>query len=163
VRKASGGSHPPDRVAVLDPTAHDPVARWLAYGHPALMLIALGLVGWTLRRGLALRRRRLQDVRGGRGAAIRAHAAVGRPAVWLVALGAVTGPASAVLLRDWSPLGTFHGWVGLLAAGLFVATGWLGARLLDGRSRAVDAHAWLALGAVLAAALAAVAGFVLLP
>lgn len=146
----------------MDPAAHDPVARWLAYGHPTLMIIAIGLVFVALRRGLDLRRRRLRGERG-RGARVAAHAAIAKPAVILVVLGLAGGLVSAVLVRDWAPLRTFHGWVGVLAAALFVATGWLGGQLLRGRSRAVDAHGGLGLVAFLAAAVAAVAGFVLLP
>jgi hypothetical protein len=146
----------------VDPAAHDPVARWLAYGHPALMLVAIGLVFVALRRGLELRRRRLRGERG-RGARVAAHAAIAKPAVILVVVGLVGGLVSAVVVRDWAPLRSFHGWAGLLAAALFGATGFVGRQLLRGRSRAVDAHGWLGLVAFLAAAVAAVAGFVLLP
>lgn len=146
----------------MDPAAHDPVARWLAYGHPALMIVAIGLVFLALRRGLDLRRRRLRGERG-RGARVAAHAAIAKPAVILVVVGLAGGLISAVLVRDWAPLRTFHGWVGVVAAVLFAATGWLGGQLLRGRSRAVTAHGWLGLVAFLAAAVAAVAGFVLLP
>jgi len=126
------------------------------------MLIALALVFLTLRRGLDLRRRRLRGERG-RGRRVAAHVALARPAVVLVLIGLVTGPLSAVLLRDWAPLRTLHGWIGVLAAVLFATTGWLGRALHGGRSRSVDLHGWLGLVAVLAAALAGVAGFVLLP
>lgn len=146
----------------MDPTGHDPVARLLAYGHPALMLVALALVFFALRRGLALRRQRHAGVRG-RGALVRRHVALARPALILLFVGLATGPLSAVFLRDWAPLRTLHGWLGVAAAIAFAATGWLGARLQDGRSRAVEGHARLALGSALLAALAAMAGFVLLP
>lgn len=136
--------------------------RWLAYGHPALMAIALTLIGIALRRGFELRRRRRLGA-GGRGPILRAHLAVARPAVILVVIGMFSGPASALLLRDWEPLHTFHGWAGLAAGLLFAATGWLGGRIRDRRSRAVELHARLALAAVLAGAVAAIAGFVLLP
>jgi hypothetical protein len=53
--------------------------------------------------------------------------------------------------------------VGILAASLFAAAAWLGHQLARGRSQARDAHALLGGLAVLLAALAAVAGFVLLP
>lgn len=146
----------------MDPTGHDPVARWLAYGHPAWMLLALGLAFLALRKGLALRRARQGGERG-RGKAVAAHVRVAQPAVLLVVAGALFGPVSAVWLRGWEPLRTFHGAVALVAAGLFVAAGWIGWRLHRGRSRAVDAHGWLGVLAFLMAALATVAGFVLLP
>ena len=94
---------------------------------------------------------------------MKRHVALARPALILLSIGLVTGPLSAVFLRDWSPFRTLHGWLGLLAALAFAWTGWLGARLHDGRSRAVELHARLALAAVLVAALTAMAGFVLLP
>jgi hypothetical protein len=61
------------------------------------------------------------------------------------------------------PFETAHGWIGAAAIVLCVSAAWLGRRLERGRSRAVDAHALLALLAVLAAGVAALAGFVLLP
>jgi hypothetical protein len=126
------------------------------------MLLALGLVFLALRRGIELRRQRQLGARG-RGGLIEKHVALARPALILLFIGLVTGPLSAVFLRDWSPLRTLHGWLGVCAAIAFASTGWLGARLHDGRSRAVELHARLALAAILFAALAAVAGFVLLP
>ncbi len=136
--------------------------RWLAYGHPALMLVALALAALALRRGLALRRQRLLGVRG-RGTALASHLAIARPAVALLVVGLMGGLASTVWLRDWQPLGTLHGWAGVVAVLLFAATGRLGWQLQHGRSQAVELHARLALLAVLAGAVTAVAGFVLLP
>ena len=51
----------------------------------------------------------------------------------------------------------------LAVAALFASAAVLGWRLEHGRARAFEAHAWLGALAVLGAALAAVAGFVLLP
>ena len=81
----------------------------------------------------------------------------------MLGLGLLGGPISAVWLRDWTPLGTLHGWLGLLAASLFLAAAWLGRALRLGRSRAAAVHGALALAGVAVIALAAVAGFVLLP
>ena len=78
-------------------------------------------------------------------------------------IGFLAGPVSAVLLRNWEPLRTFHGAVGLVAAALFAAAAVLGLRLERGRSRRYDAHALLGLLAMLAGVIAGVAGFVLLP
>lgn len=146
----------------MDPTGHDPVARWLAYGHPAWMLLAIGLAFLALRKGLAMRRARHRGERG-RGALLAAHVKLAQPAVLLVVAGALLGPVSAVWLRGWAPLRSFHGIVALLAAALFVAAGVVGRRLRTGRSRSVDVHGWLGVVAFLVAALASVAGFVLLP
>ena len=84
-------------------------------------------------------------------------------AVALVALGAAGGPLSMALLRDREPFETAHAWFATLALVLFLATAWLGRRLERGRGRPLDAHALLAALALLAAGVAAVTGFVLLP
>jgi hypothetical protein len=68
-----------------------------------------------------------------------------------------------VWLRDWTPFSTFHGVAGGVAAVLFVLVAIQGRRLEGGDASARGAHALLAGCALLAAAVAAVAGFVLLP
>lgn len=131
------------------------------------MVVALALVGLALRAGLALRRARLG--RQPRSAEARAHhARLGRTAVTLVALGFLGGPLSMWWLRGRVPYETAHAFLASLAAALFVSVAVLGRRLERGQGRsrsrrAVEAHARLALLATLAAALAFVSGFVLLP
>jgi len=126
------------------------------------MVVALVLAALALRAGLALRRSR-------RGASPRppalrrAHLRLAKPAVALALVGFAGGPLSAAFLRDWPPFGSLHAWLGLVAAGLFAGAGALGLRLEGGRSRSLDLHALLGGLALLAGALAAVAGFVLLP
>jgi hypothetical protein len=126
------------------------------------MLGALAACGLVLRMGLQLRRAR--RFRRPKPRDLRArHLRLAKPAVTAVCLGFIAGPISALVLRDWEPLRTFHAWIGVLAAALFVAAAVLGRRLERGRSPAFDAHALLGLLAMLAALIAAVAGFVLLP
>jgi len=128
------------------------------------MAATLLVVFWTLRSGLLLRRRRLRGQRGRESAELRRrHLRSAKPAVVLVLVGLLLGVASAVGLRGWAPLGTLHGWAGLSAAALFAAAAARGRALETGRTRSREGHARLALGAALAAAVAAVAGFVLLP
>ena len=116
----------------------------------------------TLRAGLALRRARQR--RGPRDPRLRRrHLRLAKPAVVLVLAGFVGGPISAVALRDWQAFGSFHGLLGLVVAALFLAAAVLGHRIERGHASAFGAHAWLGALAVLGAALAAVAGFVLLP
>jgi hypothetical protein len=86
-----------------------------------------------------------------------------KPGVVMVLAGFAVGPVSAVWLRGWDAFSTFHGWLGLVAASLFAAAAIAGRRLERGRSRAFEAHGRLGALALLAAAVAAVAGFVLLP
>ena len=126
------------------------------------MVVSLVLAGLTLRAGLRIRRAR-------RGLAPRdprlrqRHLRLAKPAFALVLVGFVGGPLSAVVLRGWQPLASFHGALGLTVAALFIGAGVLGWRIEHGRARAFEAHAVLGALAVLGAALAAVAGFVLLP
>jgi len=126
------------------------------------MLISILLCGVALRAGLGLRRAR--RFRSGRKTGAReAHLRIAKPAVALVLIGFLGGPLSAIVLRDWEPFRTFHSGVGLVAAALFIGTAVLGRRLERGSARPFDAHALLGMLAMLAAAAAAVAGFVLMP
>jgi hypothetical protein len=126
------------------------------------MLAAVVACGITLRLGLQLRRarrfrqRRPADLR-------KRHLRFAKPAVAAIAFGFLIGPISAVWLRDWEPLRTFHALVGIIAALLFGAAAVLGRRIEKHRSRDFDTHAILGLLAMLAALVGTVAGFVLLP
>lgn len=130
------------------------------------MLLALALVLLALRAGLRLRGQRqgraLAPVRP-RGELLAAHLRLAKPAVALVLVGFVAGPVSAVWLRGWEPFSKFHSGLGLAAAALFVLVAFWGHRLETGKSRQAGRHGLAAVLAVLVAALAAVAGFVLLP
>lgn len=89
-----------------------------------------------------------------------------RPAVVLLLAGFVGGPLSALFLRDWTPFGTLHAWLGLLAALLFGSAGWLGWRMQTGRLRrdkGANLHGLLGTVGMVVGALAAAAGMVLLP
>jgi len=126
------------------------------------MLVSIVLAGLTLRAGLALRRARRG--RAPRDPKLRRrHLQLAKPTVVLILAGFVGGPLSALWLRGWEPFASLHGALGLTVAMLFAAAALLGRRLERGRSRAFEAHARLGALAVLGAALAAVAGFVLLP
>ena len=124
--------------------------------------MSITLAVLTLRAGLALRRARRG--RAPRDPKLRRrHLRLAKPAIALVLAGFVGGPISAVALRGWQPIASFHGALGLAVAALFVTTAVFGWRLEHGRTGAFEAHAWLGALAVLGAALAAVAGIVLLP
>ncbi len=145
-------------------TPEDPeaLARALAWVHPAWMLASIAAAAAALRLGLRLRRARLGGAR--RPPELRRrHLRIARPAVAAILVGFTLGPISAVALRGFEPFDTFHAAVGLATASLFACAGWLGHRLARGRSQARDLHALLGGAAVLLAALAAVAGFALLP
>ncbi len=126
------------------------------------MLGSLAVALLALRAGLELRRLRQRGQERGADLVVR-HMKLAKPGVVLVCLGFVGGPISAMWLRDWRIFSTLHAFLALLSLGLFIAAGLLGVKLSQGRSRAVDAHGWLGLLAALAALVATVAGFVLLP
>jgi len=126
------------------------------------MALSLVLAALALRSGLALRRTRRGSGWRQPGDVAR-HVARAKPAVVLLALGFLGGPASMAWLRGRAPFGSAHGRIGLVAISLFLATAWLGRRLERGRGRPLDGHALLAVLALLTAALAAATGFVLLP
>jgi len=126
------------------------------------MVASIALAGLTLRSGLALRRSRLGRLR--RTPEMRPrHLRLARPAVVLLLLGFVGGPVSSVWLRSWDAFGTFHSAAGLAAAVLFAGAALLGHRIQVHHSKAFDAHALAGGLALLVGALAAVAGFILLP
>jgi hypothetical protein len=123
----------------------------------AIVACAVALrLGLQLRRSRRFRKPRANDLR-------ERHLRIAKPAVAAIFVGLIAGPISAIWLRDWAPLESFHSWIGILAAALFGAAAVLGHRLEEHHGRAFDAHALLGLLAMLAALVAAVAGFVLLP
>ncbi len=129
------------------------------------MLSALALAALALRAGLRMRRLRTRGAKLERGL-LATHLRVARPAVLLLLAGFLGGPLSALFLRDWTPFGTFHAWLGLVAAALFGTAGWLGLRMQRGRlrrDRGARLHGLLGTLAMLFGALAAAAGLVLLP
>ena len=126
------------------------------------MVASVVLAGLALRAGLRLRRARRNKSSGVARARAR-HLRVAKPAVAAVLAGFVAGPLSMFFLRGRTPFATLHALLGSLAAGLFLAAAVLGHRIEEGSSRAVDVHGMLGLFAFLAAAGAAIAGFVLLP
>jgi hypothetical protein len=126
------------------------------------MVVSLGLSLAALRLGLRLRRARAARRPAPRDAR-RRHLRLAKPAVACVLVGLVSGPASAIWLRGWEAFATLHAWLGLAAAIGFAGAAVAGRRLEAGRSDARSAHALLAALGVLAGAVAAIAGFVLLP
>jgi len=131
------------------------------------MLFVLGLLAAALRSGAKLRGARLRRSALPRDAR-RRHLRVAKPAVLLACVGFVGGPLSAYFLRGWTPFSTLHALLGALAALLLVMTGIRGlalegAAVGEESARLRAGHARLALAAVAVSALAAFAGFVLLP
>lgn len=129
------------------------------------MVVALLLSLLALRVGLAMRGRRQRGMPPRPGLLAR-HLRLARPAVVLLLAGFLGGPVSAWWLRGWTPFGSLHAWLGVLAAGLFATAGWLGLRLQHGRlsrARGANLHGLLGTLGMLVGAAAAAAGMVLLP
>jgi hypothetical protein len=126
------------------------------------MLLALALAALALRSGLALRAARRRG-RPPRASDRRAHLRVAKPAVALLLIGFPLGPLSAAWLRGLEPFSTLHAAAALAATALFAAAAWLGRALEGGAVARREAHAAVALCAVLAGAAALATGFVLLP
>lgn len=126
------------------------------------MTATLLLAAATLRLGFRLRsmrhakQRRPPELR-------RRHLRLAKITIPFVVVGFLSGPISALLLRDWTPFGSFHAWIATASALLFLAAAVVGRKLERGQSRSLDLHGLLGLAAVLAAGLSAIAGFVLLP
>lgn len=134
--------------------------RWLAYLHPALMLVVLGLGLVVLREGLRIRQARLQRLRFDS----RRHRRLARIFVALVLLGLTTGLASMGWLRGKALFESVHA---VLVSGVTLSL--LGAALLGrGLERGAGArvrsvHVLLGAGGLLLALTAAIAGFAILP
>ena len=126
------------------------------------MVLSIGAAALALRAGLAMRRARLLG-RGRTPDMLRRHLRLAKLAVTLILIGFAAGPLSMLWLRGREPFGTVHALLGGTAATLFAVTAVLGWRLERGAAIPLNAHALAGLLAVLAAATAAAAGFVLLP
>jgi hypothetical protein len=134
----------------------------VAYAHPLIMAVGLGLALSALRLGLVLRdhrvRRRVPPT-GSRGR----HLRVSQPAVWVVIAGFVAGPLTSWLVRGWIPFTRLHAWAGLAALVLFASTSLIGLALKRRRSQRAALHGILGMLAILASALAVITGIELLP
>jgi hypothetical protein len=126
------------------------------------MLLSLLLAAAALREGLALRRARRLRCPPPAGARAR-HLRIAKLAVSLICVGFGIGLASAIWLRGFAPLRTFHALLACLALGLFLGAARQGARLESGDASVRNLHARLGAGALLVSVAAAIAGFVLLP
>ncbi len=135
---------------------------WLAYGHPLVMLATLGIAALALRLGLKLRKAR--QGQGRRTASDRArHLLFGKIAVSLICVGAIGGLLTMQFVRGEKVFQSFHAWISVLVVLLFLATAIVGRKLENGEGNVREIHAKFGMLAFLAVAVAAVAGFILLP
>jgi hypothetical protein len=134
----------------------------LIYGHPLLATVSLVLAFVVFRDGLAQRKQRLIRLQAPPNSRPR-HLRLGPWSVGLIALSAVGGLVSAVLLRKWEALGTFHGKLGLTTTVMFLLMWWLGRRLVANDKQLAGRHGVLGLLAMFAGGLTGLLGISLLP
>jgi len=138
------------------------VDSFLAYLHPAMATVAL-LLSWVVfRQGFHQRTQRLRRVPAPPNSYAR-HVKLGPWNVALLIASALGGLGSAVLLRGWKPLATFHGKLGVLSAILFGLMWWLGRALAAGDKSGANRHGVLGVFSLFAAGLAGLLGISLLP
>ncbi len=129
------------------------------------MTLCLGVLFYVLRLGTKMRTRRLAELPR-EVSLVRLHLRLAKPAVAFAMLGFVGGSVSAVWLRGWGVLESFHGLLGGVVVVLFGLTAIYGRTAERGAGRdGSDAglHGLLGVLSMLVAALSAIAGFVLLP
>lgn len=134
----------------------------LPYGHPLIGTLALLLAFLVFRDGFAQRKQRLRRVQAPAGSRKR-HVALGPWAMIFMLAAAFGGLGSAALLRQWKVLDTFHGWLGLFTALLFVVLWRLGRPLVPQGGPGSNTHGLLGLLALFAGGLTGVLGISLLP
>lgn len=139
-----------------------PVKELLVYGHPALAAFAILFAFVVYRDGFAQRKVRLRRVTAPEGSRAR-HIKLGPWSAALIIGASLGGLGSAILLRDWKPLGTFHGWLGVITAVLFALMWWLGRQLISGKKELAARHGVIGLLALFAAGVTGILGISLLP
>jgi hypothetical protein len=134
----------------------------LIYAHPLLATASLLFAFFVFRDGFAQRKQRLSRIAASPASRPR-HIKRGPWAVGLIGVSALGGLGSAVVLREWAPLGTFHGKLGLFTALMFSSLWWLGRRLVAHDKQLAGRHGVLGLLALFAAGLTGLLGISLLP
>lgn len=134
----------------------------LAYLHPAIAGLTLLLGFVMLRMGLAQREQRTRKKTAPMGN-LKRHATLGPWVIGLYVVSAFGGVGSAILLRGWKPLATWHGRVAVIGALGFVGVWWLGKKLLSGERAQANLHGVLGLLALFLGGISALLGISLLP
>ena len=134
----------------------------LPYVHPFLATVALLLAWLVFRQGLQQRTQRLRKVPAPPASRAR-HVRWGPWATGLFVVSALTGVLTAVWVRAWKPLLTFHGRLGLVSVLAFAVMWWWGRALQGGARTLAQRHGVLGVIAMFLAGLTAVLGISLLP
>jgi hypothetical protein len=125
------------------------------------MTLCLAALFGALRLGLKMRKRRLAGAPPSVDL-IRLHLRLAKPAVLFAMLGFIGGALSSSLIRGWALFESFHAMLGLIVVCLLTATAILGRRA-ERAEGDPGVHGLVGVVTMLAASLAAIAGFVLLP
>lgn len=138
------------------------VSEVLPYAHPVIAAVTLLLAWLVFRQGLHQRTQRLRRIAAPSGTRQR-HVRLGPLVTALFIVSAVTGALSAVLLREWKLLATFHGWMGLVSVSAFLVMWLWGRQLVNGAPGLANRHGVLGVIAMFLAGLTGVLGISLLP
>jgi Protein of unknown function (DUF4079) len=132
------------------------------YLHPALATFTL-LLSWVVfRQGFRERTQRLRGQASPQGNRAR-HVRLGPWSVALMVGSCAAGLSSAVLVRQWRPLATFHGWLGLSSTVSFLVLWRLGRTLAHGDRSRANLHGVLGVLALFAAGVTGILGISLFP
>jgi hypothetical protein len=134
----------------------------LIYGHPLLATVSVFLAFVVFSDGFAQRKLRLRRVQPPEGSRAR-HVKLGPWSMALMVASALTGMASALWLREWKWLATFHGKLAIVTTLMFVIMWWLGRKLVAGERERANTHGILGVLSLFAMGLTAVLGISLLP
>ncbi len=134
----------------------------LPYAHPVVATVGLLLAFFVFRDGYAQRTQRVFRRQAPEGSRAR-HVRLGPWVVGLSVLSVVGGLGSAVVLRGWTPLATWHGRLGVLCAVLFLVLRWLGQKLVPQTNHLAARHGVLGLLTLFLAGLTGLLGLSLLP
>lgn len=134
----------------------------LPYGHPLVGAVALLLAFLVFRDGFAQRKQRLRRVQAPEGSRKR-HVKLGPWALLFMVAASFGGMGTAVFVRHFKLLNTFHGWLGLATTLVFVVLWRMGLQLVPQGGPKSNTHGLLGLLAVFAGGLTGVLGISLLP
>lgn len=133
-----------------------------AYLHPVMAAFTLLLAWLVFRQGFHQRKLRLRRTPAPLGSWER-HVKLGPWSVALMVASSLGGVGSAVVVRGWKPLATFHGWLGVASAVMFVGLWLVGRGLAKGEKKHANSHGVLGVLALFAAGFTGVLGISLLP
>lgn len=139
-----------------------PLRELLPYAHPLMATLGLLLAFFVFRDGFAQRKQRLRRIGAPSGSRAR-HVKLGPWAAGILCLSTLGGLGSAILIRQWAPLASWHGKLGVATALLFVAMWWMGRQLIPQTGPLAGKHGVLGLLALFAGGLTGVLGISLLP